>query len=99
MNKQERKSFRKILLFIPLAAGVTYILINLVSLTVDYNAMKQENAQVKAAIQEQELLSEELTSTLEKLNDPDYLKSYAKENYLYSENGTIIIRIPEEEEE
>ena len=30
-----------------------------------------------------------------KLQDPDYVARYAREKYLYSKDGEIIIRIPE----
>ena len=38
---------------------------------------------------------EELKSTVTKLQDPDYVARYAREKYLYSKEGEIIIRIPE----
>ena len=38
---------------------------------------------------------EELKGTVTKLQDPDYIEKYAREKYLYSKDGEIIIRIPE----
>ena len=38
---------------------------------------------------------EELKATVTKLQDPDYIARYAREKYLYSKNGEIIIRILE----
>ena len=38
---------------------------------------------------------EELKATVTKLQDPDYVARYAREKYLYSKDGEIIIRIPE----
>ena len=38
---------------------------------------------------------EELKSTVTKLQNPDYVARYAREKYLYSKEGEIIIRIPE----
>ena len=32
-----------------------------------------------------------------KLQDPDYVARYAREKYLYSKDGEIILRMPEEE--
>ena len=34
---------------------------------------------------------------IKKLNDPDYVARYAREKYLYSKNGELIIRIPDDE--
>ena len=38
---------------------------------------------------------DELNNTVTKLQDPDYVARYAREKYLYSKDGEIIIRIPE----
>ena len=38
---------------------------------------------------------EELNKTVTKLSNPDYVARYAREKYLYSKDGEIIIRIPE----
>jgi cell division protein DivIC len=44
-----------------------------------------------------DLLEEEevLSSDIIKLNDPDYIARFAREKYLYSKDGEIIIRIVE----
>jgi len=44
-----------------------------------------------------DLLEEEevLSSNIIKLQDPDYIARFARERYLYSKNGEIIIRIAE----
>ncbi len=38
---------------------------------------------------------EELKGTVTKLQNPDYVARYAREKYLYSKDGEIIIRIPD----
>ena len=38
---------------------------------------------------------DELNNTVTKLQDPYYVARYAREKYLYSKDGEIIIRIPE----
>ena len=43
--------------------------------------------------------AEELKINIDKLNDPEYLADYARENYLYSKDGEYIIQIEEEIEE
>ena len=45
----------------------------------------------------EELLEQEasLRSEVSKLQDPDYIARYAREKYLYSKDGEIIIRIPD----
>ena len=56
--------------------------------------------------QEKKVLDEELTHLKEKeeelkvdankLQNPDYVARYAREKYLYSKDGEIILQIPEE---
>ena len=38
-----------------------------------------------------------LNSDIKKLYDPDYVARYAREKYLYSKDGELIIRIPDDE--
>ena len=47
----------------------------------------------------EELLEEEtsLTSEVTKLHDQDYIARYARERYMYSLPGEIIIKMPDEE--
>ena len=37
-----------------------------------------------------------LESDILKLNDPTYIAKYAREKYLYSKDGELIIRLPDE---
>ena len=53
---------------------------------------KREFANTIAELKEEE---EELKGTVTKLQDPDYVARYAREKYLYSKDGEIIIRIPD----
>ena len=59
-----------------------------------------DNKQSLAAmnIQYEELLEEEasLTSEVTKLHDRDYIARYARERYMYSLPGEIIIKMPNE---
>jgi len=40
---------------------------------------------------------EQLKSDVNKLQDPDYVARYAREKYLYTKDGELIIRIPKSE--
>ena len=51
---------------------------------------KKELEQKYADLQEQ---AKNLKIDIEKLNDPEYLANYARENYLYSKDGEYIIQI------
>ena len=43
--------------------------------------------------------AEDLKIDIEKLNDPDYLANYARENYLYSKDGEYVLQLKEETED
>lgn len=38
---------------------------------------------------------EELKVAVDRLKDPDYVARYAREKYMYSKDGEIILRLPE----
>jgi len=40
---------------------------------------------------------EVLNSDIKKLNDPEYVARYAREKYLYSKDGELIIRLPDDD--
>lgn len=54
---------------------------------------KQETIELKEKLNESLEEEEELKSQISKLHDPEYIAKYAREKYLYSKNGEIIIRI------
>lgn len=60
--------------------------------------MKAQKKQLEKKIA---LLKEEekiLESDIQKLEDPSYVARYAREKYLYSKDGEIIIRMPDDDE-
>lgn len=54
---------------------------------------KQELEQELTYLKEKE---EELQVDVEKLQNPDYVARYAREKYLYSKDGEIVLQMPEE---
>lgn len=59
-----------------------------------YNKMKEKKEFTKT-IEKLKEKEEELKGTVTKLQDPDYVARYAREKYLFSKDGEIIIRIPD----
>lgn len=55
---------------------------------------KQDLANEIVALKEKE---EELKVDVQRLEDPDYVARYAREKYMYSKEGEIILRLPDEE--
>ncbi len=97
--KKKRVSIGQLIVMGGLFSLVTFGVVQIVSLTMTYNDLKAEHAEIQELLEAERLKEQELQDTISKLNDPDYLKSYAKQQLLYSENGSIVIRIPDEEED
>ena len=91
-KKEKRKFFFIAILYIALGA----ILIQSVGTTLFqiYNKNKEKKEFEKELLELKDK-EEELKATVTKLQDPDYVARYAREKYLYSKDGEIIIRIPD----
>ena len=63
-----------------------------------YDLVQEKNKLEKKYEKLQEK-AEDLKVDIEKLNDPDYLANYARENYLYSKQGEYVLQLKEEKEE
>lgn len=94
MNSMTKKDKRRFLilmvLFVPL-------LILFVTNTMSYASIIYSNFKEKRELEAkyQEILEEEelLKSEISKLQDEEYVARYAREKYLYSKDGEIIIKI------
>ena len=56
---------------------------------------KKEKKEYTTKLEKLKDKEDELNNTVTKLQDPDYVARYAREKYLYSKDGEIIIRIPD----
>jgi len=90
-----KKSIRRLgtigLLCLVLSGGIIFSMVTYVQ---KINAKKQEALDLENELyslrEEEELLNSEYT----KLSDPLYIGKYAREKYLYSKDGEIIIKLP-----
>lgn len=55
----------------------------------NYKEKREYENQYEDLLEQEEILSSDII----KLQDPDYIARFAREKYLYSKNGEIIIRI------
>lgn len=76
--------------------AIIYFLISLVYSCYSIYNLMQEKERLENLYVELEQEAEDLKLDIEKLNDPNYLADYARENYLYSKEGEYIIQIGEE---
>lgn len=87
-----------------LAAGIFVILVSMFvgSMFSDWAQIMSNNKNAEQLSKEYEKLKEEsssLQSEVNKLQDPEYLARYAREKFLYSKDGELILRIPSINEE
>lgn len=98
-NKIKKKKLRtRLILFMPCCIFVIAAVGLLIG---NYWVQIAEKYKEKEALQSKMLSlrekEEELKVDVEKLENPDYVARYAREKYMYSKEGEIILRIPEEE--
>ena len=92
-RKQVKRNFA-IISLIYLVLG--FLLIQTVVKTA-YELYTKSNEKRKFQVELAELKDkeDELKGQVNKLQDPDYIARYARDKYLYSKDGEIIIRIPD----
>lgn len=97
-KKANRKAkIRIFLFFIIFGSFIGYLSFNFfsnVSMILKINEEKKSlNDKLISLKDEQEILN----SDIKKLEDPDYVARYAREKYMYSKDGELIIRIPDDD--
>lgn len=94
MNGMTKKDKRRLLI---LMAAFVPLLILFVTNIMSYASIIYSNYKEKKELENkyQEILEEEelLKSEISKLQDEEYVARYAREKYLYSKDGEIIIKI------
>lgn len=97
-SKLNKKAKIRIFLFFIIFGSVTiylsYNFFSNVSMIIKINEEKLVLQEKLISLQDEE---EELNSDIKKLEDPEYVARYAREKYMYSKDGELIIRIPDDE--
>lgn len=92
-KKAARKRFLWFLLIYVIVGAV--LIQNTGSSFIQIYEKNKEKKEFKEELSKLKEKEDELKGTVTKLQDPDYIARYAREKYLYSKDGEIIIRIPE----
>ena len=97
-SKISKKAKLRILLFFIIFGGIigslSYSFFSNVNKIVSIKKEKQVlNDRIAELTDEEKFLN----SDIKKLEDPEYVARYAREKYLYSKDGELIIRIPDED--
>lgn len=96
-RKLKKKAFKRFLLLLPCTVVLLVVLVvSIGKYWVDIVNKYQENESLQQELiklKEKEL---ELAVDVQKLEDPEYIARYAREKYLFSKDGEVILKIPEE---
>ena len=100
MAKQRvtRASKRRLLLFGSISiVAIIYFLVSLSTYVVDIYNLKKEEKQLEQELVDLQANEKSLKTQIEMLKDVDYLARYARENYLYSKDGEIVLKIEQDD--
>jgi len=97
-NKRTNKKVKiRICLFFVVFGSVTlYLSYNFFSNVNKIMEIKEEKKSLEDKLVNLQDKEEELNSDIKRLEDPEYVARYAREKYMYSKDGELIIRIPDE---
>jgi cell division protein DivIC len=93
-KKQRLTPLMKLICFVVIAASAV-MLVSVAKEVYTTMTLKKQLAEVQQQLQEVEDENSYLTSEKEKLEDPDYVASYARGNYLLTKDDEQIFYLPE----
>ena len=93
-KKVTKASKRRLLLFGSVSVVIiVYFLVSLFTYMSDIYNLKREEYKLTQDLIELQGEEKELDTQIDMLKDEDYLARYARENYLYSKDGEIVLKI------
>lgn len=97
-RKVSKKSKRRLITLGTLSVvAIGYFLLTLVGYVYNYASLKQEEKNLQSELLNLQEQKANLKIEIQKLNDPEYVARYAKQNYLYSSNGEYVLKIDSNE--
>ena len=97
-KKKSRKfRFRLLFVFILFCGIIGYLCYNLFANVDKIMNIRKEKINLDNKLSDLKEEENNLNSDIKKLKDPDYVARYAREKYMYSKEGELIIRIPDDE--
>lgn len=79
--------------------GICLLFFNVFRYAYSIMKLKKETATLEEQLLSLKETEQELKLEIQKLQDPEYIARYARENYLYSKDGEYIIKIEKEDTE
>ena len=93
-KKVSKASKRRLMVFGILSImAIVYFFVTLFGYTYSYISLKREENNLKNQLVTLQDKKANLKIEIQKLNDPEYVARYAKENYLYSADGEYVLKI------
>lgn len=98
-KKKNKKARARICVFFVvfgvIVGSLSYSFFSNIKKMMDIKKEKDELKERLITLKDEE---EVLNSDIKKLEDPDYVARYAREKYLYSKDGELIIRLPDDDD-
>lgn len=93
-----KASKRRLLFFGTISIGIIiYFVFSVSYYTMNIYHLQKEEKKLTQNLNSLKYDEKNLKTEIEKLKDPEYLARYARENYLYSKDGEIVIKLQKEE--
>ena len=96
-NKKRKFRFRLLFIFTLFLCIIGYLSYNFFDNVDKIINIRKEKIHLQNKLSNLKEEEDSLNSDIKKLKNPDYVARYAREKYMYSKDGELIIRIPDEE--
>ena len=93
-KKAKTRIFLFFIIFGSIIGSLSYSFFSNVSKIIEIKNQKKALNDKIASLKEEQ---EKLNLDLKKLEDPEYVARYAREKYMYSKDGELIIRLPDDD--
>lgn len=95
-KKAKMRMFFFFILFGSIISSLSYSFFTNVSKIIEIKNEKEILSDKLVSLKDEE---DKLNSDIKRLSDPEYIARYAREKYMYSKEGELIIRLPDDEED
>lgn len=95
-RKARTRMFLFFILFGSIISSLSYSFFTNVSKIIEIKNEKESLSDKLVSLKDEE---DKLNSDIKRLSDPEYIARYAREKYMYSKEGELIIRLPDEEDD
>lgn len=96
-KNNKKAKIRMILFFVVFGSIIGYLSYNFFSNVNMIMQIKLEKQALNDRLANLHDKENELNSDIKKLEDPEYVARYVREKYMYSKDGELIIRIPDDD--